>query len=88
VVKVKNHEITLGSPDLHHLMWLYHKPKSLTKRLSPDILIQKCEHLFVWQRENDGLRLYANARDPQNDTKYYQWKYEETWEIHSSRFPP
>ncbi len=39
---------------------------------------------ITWQRENDGLRLYANARDPQNDTKYYQWKYEETWEIHSA----
>jgi hypothetical protein len=41
---------------------------------------------ITWQRENDGLRLYANAHDPQNDTKYYQWKYEETWEIHSSYY--
>ena len=41
---------------------------------------------ITWQRENDGLRLYANARDPQNDTKYYQWKYEETWEIHSAYY--
>jgi hypothetical protein len=39
---------------------------------------------ITWQRENDGLRLYANARDPQSTTKYYQWKYEETWEIHSA----
>ncbi|HEV8507117.1 MAG TPA: DUF4249 domain-containing protein [Chitinophagaceae bacterium] len=39
---------------------------------------------ITWQRENDGLRIYANARDPQNATKYYQWKYEETWEIHSA----
>jgi len=29
-------------------------PKSLTKRLSLHILIQKYEHLFVWERENDG----------------------------------
>jgi hypothetical protein len=41
---------------------------------------------ITWQRENGGLRLYANARDPQNDTKYYQWKYEETWEIHSAYY--
>jgi len=41
---------------------------------------------ITWQRENDGLRLYSNARDPQNDTKYYQWKYEETWEIHSAYY--
>jgi hypothetical protein len=41
---------------------------------------------ITWQRENDGLRLYANARDPQNNAKYYQWKYEETWEIHSTYY--
>jgi hypothetical protein len=39
---------------------------------------------ITWQRENDGLRIYANAHDPQNASKYYQWKYEETWEIHSA----
>lgn len=39
---------------------------------------------ITWQSENDGLRIYANARDPQNDTKYYQWQYEETWEIHTA----
>jgi hypothetical protein len=41
---------------------------------------------ITWQRENDGVRLYANARDPQNETKYYQWKYEETWEFHSAYY--
>src|SRR6476620_6991009 len=41
---------------------------------------------ITWQRENDGVRIYANARDLQNDTKYYQWKYEETWEIHSAYY--
>src|SRR6185295_17776603 len=41
---------------------------------------------ITWQRENDGLRIYANARDAQNTTKYYQWKYEETWEIHSAYY--
>jgi Domain of unknown function (DUF4249) len=39
---------------------------------------------ITWQRENGGLRLYTHARDPQNATKYYQWKYEETWEFHSA----
>jgi hypothetical protein len=41
---------------------------------------------ITWQRENDGLRIYANAHDPQNGSKYYQWKYEETWEIHSTYY--
>jgi len=41
---------------------------------------------ITWQVENDGVRLYANAHDPQNDTKYFQWKYEETWEVHSAYY--
>ena len=41
---------------------------------------------ITWQWENDGLRLYVNAHDPQSDTKYYQWKFEETWEIHSTYY--
>src|SRR5215469_11099559 len=39
---------------------------------------------ITWQRENGGVRIYVNAHDPQNATRYYQWKYEETWEIHSA----
>jgi hypothetical protein len=41
---------------------------------------------ITWQREDGGLRLYANAHDPQNATKYYQWKHEETWEFHSTSY--
>jgi hypothetical protein len=41
---------------------------------------------ITWQRENDGVRIYANAYDPQGAAKYYQWKYEETWEFHSAYY--
>lgn len=37
-----------------------------------------------WQKENNGLQLYINAHDNESKTKYYQWKYDETWEIQSS----
>ena len=37
-----------------------------------------------WQRENNGLKIYLNTHDPQNNTRYYRWKYEETWEVHSA----
>lgn len=38
-----------------------------------------------WKREN-GVGIYINTHDPLNNTRYYQWKYEETWEFHSA-FP-
>ena len=36
-----------------------------------------------WRIENNGVQAYVNTHDPQNNTKYYKWDYEETWEIHS-----
>ena len=39
-----------------------------------------------WQRTNAGVGIYSNAHDPQNNTRYYQWDYEETWEIRSIAF--
>jgi len=41
---------------------------------------------ITWQVEDNGVRLYANTHDPQNATRYYQWKYDETWEIHSAYY--
>jgi hypothetical protein len=37
-----------------------------------------------WTRENGGIKLYINTHDSQNATRYYQWDYSETWEIHSA----
>jgi hypothetical protein len=37
-----------------------------------------------WEREEDGLIFYVNTHDPQNNTWYYKWDYEETWEFHSA----
>ncbi|MEO6328621.1 MAG: DUF4249 domain-containing protein, partial [Ginsengibacter sp.] len=34
---------------------------------------------ITWLRENGGVRLYINTHDPQNTTRYYQWKYKEVW---------
>jgi hypothetical protein len=37
-----------------------------------------------WVRESEGVQLYVNTHDPQNNTRYYQWEYSETWEFHSA----
>jgi len=36
-----------------------------------------------WKQDAKGVELYANTHDPQNNTTYYKWDYEETWEIRS-----
>lgn len=36
-----------------------------------------------WRLENNGVRIFVNTHDSQNNTRYYKWEYEETWEIHS-----
>lgn len=35
-----------------------------------------------WEQPND-LQLYINTHDPQNNTRYYRWEWEETWEFRS-----
>jgi len=39
-----------------------------------------------WEKAAEGVKIYVNAHDNTNNTKYYQWNYEETWEIRSSAY--
>lgn len=33
-----------------------------------------------WQVQNDGVQINVNTHDPQNQTHYYRWEFDETWE--------
>ncbi|MFT3746861.1 MAG: DUF4249 domain-containing protein [Agriterribacter sp.] len=37
-----------------------------------------------WARTSDGVQIYANTHDPQNNIWYYAWNYHETWEFYSA----
>lgn len=32
-----------------------------------------------WERAPDGLQLFVSTEDPDNDSHYYRWEFEETW---------
>ena len=37
-----------------------------------------------WKLEKDGVQLYMNTHDPQNNSRFYQWEYTETWQFRSA----
>lgn len=47
-------------------------------RRTPDI------DSIAWRFEKEGVRLYGNTHNTQEPTGYYQWKFDETWEFHST----
>jgi len=74
--------ITLNSAEKYRLRIVTSDGKeylsdSSTIRSTPDI------DSISWKLENGGLQTYINTHDSQGDTKYYQWRYTETWEFHS-----
>lgn len=42
-------------------------------KITPDI------DSITYRVQNNGLQLYVNAHDPQNNTRYYRWDFVETW---------
>ncbi len=33
--------------------------------------------------QNGGMQLYVNTHDPNNNTRYYRWDYDEAWKFHA-----
>jgi len=38
----------------------------------------------AWSANNRGIEVTVNTHDPQNNTRYYRWEYEETWQYRSN----
>jgi hypothetical protein len=59
------------------------KTASGKQYLSDYVTIKQAPQLdsVFWEVENNGVQLYINASDPKNNTWYYRWDYQETWEF-------
>jgi hypothetical protein len=53
--------------------------------LSDSMVVKKTPPIdsVSWQFQDDGVHIYVNTHDPQNNTRYYRWKNVQTWEYHS-----
>ncbi|MVM28877.1 DUF4249 family protein [Spirosoma sp. HMF4905] len=40
---------------------------------------------ITYHPDNDGLQINVNTHDPKNNTRYYRWEYESTWEYFSDQ---
>lgn len=38
----------------------------------------------TWAPVDNQVQLYVSTHDPENDTRYYRWEYEETWQYRSA----
>lgn len=75
-------QLNLNSSEKYRLHILTSDGKEYASSFSPVKSTPDIDSVS-WLRENGGVQLYINTHDAQNNTKYYQWKYEETWEFHS-----
>ncbi|SOD79964.1 DUF4249 domain-containing protein [Spirosoma fluviale] len=37
-----------------------------------------------WRKEDNGVQINVNAHDATNNTRYYRWEFDETWEYYSA----
>jgi hypothetical protein len=49
-------------------------------RATPDI------DSLTWKRDNNGVKIYINTHDDKVQPGYYNWVFQETWEIHSTYY--
>ena len=41
---------------------------------------------IFWRQNSDGVNIYLDSHDPNNNTKYYRWDYLETWSYLSAYY--
>jgi hypothetical protein len=42
---------------------------------------------LAWEKRSNGVQVLLTTHDPRNQTRYYRWEFEETWELRSTYIP-
>lgn len=69
----KKYRLTITTSDQNEYVSEYSQVRN-----TPDI------DSISWKQTDKGLQLHVNTHDKNKQTKYYRWKYDETWEIRSA----
>jgi hypothetical protein len=75
-------QLTLNSAQKYRLKI---KTASGTEYISDPMPVKNTPAIdkLYWERGPEGVGIYIDAHDSQNNTKYYRWDFEEDWEIRS-----
>jgi hypothetical protein len=73
-------QLTLNSAKQYRLKIRTTGAKEYLSEYVPVKLSQPIDSIN-WKWENNGVMVYANTHDASNNSRYYKWEYEETWEL-------
>lgn len=77
---------TLGPGDRYRLRV---KTSGGTEYLSDYVAIKQTPPIerLTWQPLSNAVQIYVDTRDPSNNTRYYRWEYQDTYEFNSAYEP-
>jgi hypothetical protein len=76
-------QLTLNPADQYRLRIITNNGKEY---LSDFSAVRKTPNIdsISWVQENDGVHIYGSTHSTQEPVGFYQWKFDETWAIHST----
>ncbi|RYY31295.1 MAG: DUF4249 domain-containing protein [Chitinophagaceae bacterium] len=74
------------NPAVKYRLHIWHNGKEYTSAYLPVKQTPAIDSIS-WDRDEEGVHIYADAKGNANTSGYYRWDYEEDWEFHSAFAP-
>jgi hypothetical protein len=81
--KYVSSELSLSTEHKFRLSILTQEGKQYYSQFEESFAVPPIDSL-VWRRIYEGVGIFVNTHDPDRKIHYYQWDYEEVWEIRSA----